>query len=274
MKVNCRDEILDRISASNLDELEADGRFGSRMKGLKDLGSEDVQLIFSNLSSLVLENAAMKEKLQVPCLSFIILVVLLEMVESLLWLLILVCVFSSTFQKINDTLFNFEQSVVTRPMLMNALGDKADKGQMNTKVSYDEFGAGMDELQSRLGNLLQEVYRKNELWKEITDQMREDLGEKLDKVEISPLRAYFKNHLGKLEEKVNHLTQIMEEPDPAGTRKKLLRDYNCLSCDRHTNISGMTNAPLLPVLGPILAGHSTASQRAFELYRMRPQSSR
>jgi hypothetical protein len=169
---------------------------------------------------------------------------------------------------------DLEVTMVTKPMLVDAMSDKADKGHMNTKVSYDEFGTAMDELTSRLQSLLMEVYQKNESWKMITDQLTEGLADKLDKVEIGPLRAYFKNHLGKLEEKVIHLTRLLEEPDPAGTRKKLLKDYNCISCDRHTNISGLTNGPQLPLMGPILAGHKTGSQRAFELHRMRGRNSR
>jgi len=154
------------------------------------------------------------------------------------------------------------------------MSDKADKGQMNTKVSYDEFGSSMEELNTRMQNLLLEVYQKNDNWKHITEGWAEELAEKLDKIEIGPLRAYFRHHLQHLEEKVFILTQQMEEPDPAGTRKKILKDYNCLSCDRHVNISGCTNAPLLPVLGPILAGHTTASQRAYEMHKMRLTKSR
>jgi hypothetical protein len=160
-------------------------------------------------------------------------------------------------------------------MLVDAMSDKADKGQMNTKVSYEEFGNTMEEVTNRLQGLLLEVYQKNEMWKSVTDKMAEDLSDKLDKVEMGPLRAYFKNHLTHLDEKVIHLTKLIEEPDPAGTRKKLLKDYNCLSCDRHTGISGVTNGPTLPLFGPILAGHTTASNRALELYKLRqPATSR
>ena len=205
--------------------------------GKSTVADDDIQTIFNNLSNLLVESAAQKEKLD----------------------------------GITDVLKNMEQSMVTKHMLIDALSDKADKGQMNTKVSYDEFGNSMDELTTRMQNLLVEVYQKNENWKNITDHLGEELGAKLDKVELAPVRAYFKSHLKTLEERVNQLTAQLEEPDPAGTRKKLLKDLNCISCDRHCNISGVTNSPQLPTIGPILAGHTTASQRAYDLHRMRQQ---
>ena len=171
-----------------------------------------------------------------------------------------------------DGMRDFEVAMVTKPMLLDAMSDKADKALVNTKVSYDEFGTSLDELQNALQSLLLEVFQKNETWKQITDQLGDEMGDKLDKSEMGPLRAYFKAHLSKLETQVTKLTKLMEEPDPAGTRKRLLKHYNCISCDRHANISGVTNGPTLPIIGPILAGHTTASQRAFELHQMRKRS--
>jgi len=167
-----------------------------------------------------------------------------------------------------------EAGMVTRQMLIDSLTDKADKGQVNTKVSYDEFGNTIDEIHEQLHSLLMEGYERNENWKKVASDLTEELSEKLDKVELAPIRAYFKNHLKNLEERVSKLTELIEAPDPAGTRRKLLRDYNCISCDRHVNISGVTNAPLLPTIGPIPAGHITASRRAFDLHRMRQRGHR
>jgi hypothetical protein len=205
--------------------------------GKNKLADDDIQTIFNNLSNLLIESATHKEKLE----------------------------------NITDVLKNMEQSMVTKHMLIDAMSDKADKGQMNTKVSYDEFGNSMEELTTRMQNLLIEVYQKNENWKNITDHLGEELSAKLDKIELAPVRAYFKSHLKTLEDRVTCLTSQLEEPDPAGTRKKLLRDLNCISCDRHCRISGVTNAPQLPIIEGILAGHSTASQRAYDLHRMRAQ---
>lgn len=159
--------------------------------------------------------------------------------------------------------------MVTKQMMLDALSDKADKGLINSKVSYDEFGNTIDELHSQLHNLMVEGYQRNENWKKVTADLAEELAEKLDKVELAPIRAFFKSHLKNLEEKVKALSTLIEEPDPAGTRKKLLRDYNCLSCDRMVNIAGVTGGPTLPILGPIKAGHATASKRALDLHRYR-----
>lgn len=168
-----------------------------------------------------------------------------------------------------DSAKQMETGMVTKQMLVDALSDKADRGLINTKVSYDEFGNTIDELHTQLRNLMVEGYQRNENWKKVTTDLAEEMAEKLDKVELAPIRAFFKSNLKTLEEKVKNLSALIEEPDPAGTRKKLLRDYNCISCDRNVNISGVTNGPTLPVIGPIPAGHPTASRRALDLHRMR-----
>ena len=162
--------------------------------------------------------------------------------------------------------------VVTKPMLVDAMGEKADKEEINTKVSYDKFGDAIDELANKLQTLLVEVYQKNEGWKRITDKLIEEMGGKLDKYEIGPLRAYFKSHLGDLEAQVTALVKQFNEPDPAGTRKKLIKDCYCISCDRHCNISGVTNSLPLPCLGasmPGPTGQTSASHRAYELFNLR-----
>jgi len=159
--------------------------------------------------------------------------------------------------------------MVTKIMLQDIMNDKADKGDVNTKVSYEEFGRAVDDLSTNLKDLVNESFNNSEHWKQVTDHLAEDLTEKMDKSELAPLKTYFKSNLKALDDKVRQLQMSMDEPDPAGTRKKLLKDYNCISCDRRCNISGITNAPTLPLLGPIMAGHTTASRRAFDLHRMR-----
>lgn len=57
--------VSERISAGSLDKLEDEGRITGGLKGVKELSAEDIQVIFNNLSSLVIESGAMKEKLQV-----------------------------------------------------------------------------------------------------------------------------------------------------------------------------------------------------------------
>lgn len=196
---------------------------------------EDIQTLFNNLANVIAECTEQKDRID----------------------------------QLADTARILESGMVTKQMLLDALSDKADKGLINTKVSYDEFGNTIDELHTQLHNLMVEGYQRNENWKKVTADLAEELAEKLDKVELTPIRAFFKSHLKALEEKVRKITQLIEEPDPAGTRKKLLKDYNCISCDRAVNIAGVTNGPTLPTIGPIKAGHPTASKRALDLHRMR-----
>ncbi|ODM91678.1 Glutamine-rich protein 2 [Orchesella cincta] len=196
---------------------------------------EDIQTLYNNLANVISECTELKDRID----------------------------------QLADTARIMEAGMVTKQMLLDALSDKADKGLINTKVSYDEFGNTVDELHTQLHNLMVEGYQRNENWKKVTSELAEELAEKLDKVELAPIRAFFKSHLKALEDKVKNLSDLIDEPDPAGTRKRLLRDYNCISCDRMVNITGVTNGPTLPTVGPIKAGHPTASRRALDLHRMR-----
>lgn len=173
-----------------------------------------------------------------------------------------------------DAVRIIESGMVTKQFLLDMISDKADKGQINTKVSYDEFGNTVDELHAQLHNLMVEGYQRNENWKKVTSDLAEELSEKLDKVELAPIRAFFKSRLKRLEDRVTSLSTLLDEPDPAGTRKKLLRDYNCLSCNRKVNISGFTNTCTLPNMGPATAMPSSASHRTYDLHRLRSQRTR
>lgn len=161
--------------------------------------------------------------------------------------------------------------MVSKQFLLDMISDKADKGQINTKVSYDEFGNTVDELHVQLHNLMVEGYQRNENWKKVTSDLAEELSEKLDKVELSPIRAFFRSRLKKLEDRMNSLAKLLEQPDPAGTRQKLQKDFNCISCDRRVNVSGFTNTCVLPTLGGTNALASSASHRAYDLHRLRSQ---
>lgn len=94
-----------------------------------------------------------------------------------------------------DKLRTMEVGMVTKEILRDALIDKADKGQINTKVSYYEFGNAIEELNTALRDLIMDGFNNNEHWKQITDDLATGVKDKLDKSELVPVKAFFKSNI-------------------------------------------------------------------------------
>ncbi|KAG6801685.1 uveal autoantigen with coiled-coil domains and ankyrin repeats protein-like isoform X2 [Apis mellifera caucasica] len=63
------------------------------------------------------------------------------------------------------------------------------------------------------------------------DEVQKEIEGKVDKIEISPLKEFVNQRLKVLQDKLKKVAEAREEIEAAGT-KKLLRDVQCISCDK------------------------------------------
>ncbi|XP_046587875.1 uncharacterized protein LOC124293023 [Neodiprion lecontei] len=116
--------------------------------------------------------------------------------------------------------------------LEGALANKADARAVNRKVSYDQFDAACDDLARGLEEAVTKLTQQEGIWQKALDEVQQEIEGKLDKIEISPLKEFVNNKLKTLQEKLKTLSDLKHESEAAGT-KKLLRDVQCLSCDKN-----------------------------------------
>ncbi|XP_026674704.1 glutamine-rich protein 2-like [Ceratina calcarata] len=118
-----------------------------------------------------------------------------------------------------------------REDLEDALAEKADAHAINRKVSYDQFDAACDDLAQGLEDAIGKLGQQEAIWQQALDEVQKEIEGKVDKMEMSPLKDFVNHRLKSLQEKLKAISEARQELEAAGT-KKLLRDVQCISCDK------------------------------------------
>lgn len=158
-----------------------------------------------------------------------------------------------------------------REDLEDALGDKADACMINRKVSHDQFDAAFDELAHGIDDALKKLQNQEEMWKETLISIQKDVGRKIDKNEVDPLKDFVNSKLQKLQEKFKSLTALRKEQEAAGTKSKLLRNVNCISCDKDVVMQKEVDGTLKPKPYVLPPSRSMGPYLAYELDQLRKQ---
>lgn len=64
------------------------------------------------------------------------------------------------------------------------------------------------------------------MWQQALDDIQREIGTKLDKMELAPLRDFVNKKLKLLQEKMKSLSDLKRDQEAAGTKMKMLR-FDC-----------------------------------------------
>lgn len=98
-----------------------------------------------------------------------------------------------------------------------------------------------------------------------------EVGNKLDKMEVDPLRDFVNSKLRALQDKFKSLTALKREQEAAGTKSKFLRNVNCISCDKDVVMRREMDTSLLPQARTLPPSRNIAPYLAYELDQLRKQ---
>lgn len=94
-----------------------------------------------------------------------------------------------------------------------------------------------------------------------------DVGRKLDKEEVEPLKRYLEARMESMKPKP------VEKPPPeefaAGIRRQFLIDHNCISCDRPVKYAKEEAFPALPTISALPGSKFNRPYTTFELEQIR-----
>ncbi|XP_047539526.1 autophagy-related protein 23-like [Vanessa atalanta] len=155
-----------------------------------------------------------------------------------------------------------------REDMIEAMADKADMRMLARKVSHDQFELACDDLSRGLEHALGKLNMQEALWQQALDDIQREIEMKLDKMELSPVKDFFNNKLRQLQDNLKQMASLRREVEAAGTKRRLLRDVNCISCD--ANAVMPTEPPsTVPVLRPLQANISMKPYLSYELDAIR-----
>ncbi|KAG8235531.1 hypothetical protein J437_LFUL013493 [Ladona fulva] len=93
----------------------------------------------------------------------------------------------------------------------------------------------------------------------------------MDRIEIAPLQEVIDDKLRQLEDKVKAMSEKKKDTEACGTKRKLMRNINCISCDKRVAMKTELEGPLLPVLDGIPPNRSMRPFLTYELDHIRKE---
>lgn len=72
-------------------------------------------------------------------------------------------------------------------------------------------------------NLYFFVNLQESLWQQALDDIQREIEQKLDKMELSPVKDFFNKKLKQLQEHLRQMADLRREAEAAGTKRRLLR---------------------------------------------------
>nr|XP_026484890.1 uncharacterized protein LOC113392607 [Vanessa tameamea] len=155
-----------------------------------------------------------------------------------------------------------------REDMIEAMADKADMRMLARKVSHDQFELACDDLSRGLEHALGKLNMQEALWQQALDDIQREIEMKLDKMELSPVKDFFNNKLRQLQDNLKQMASLRREVEAAGTKRRLLRDVNCISCDANAVMQTIPPSTV-PVLRPLQANISMKPYLSYELDAIR-----
>ncbi|XP_068670305.1 glutamine-rich protein 2-like [Montipora foliosa] len=144
---------------------------------------------------------------------------------------------------------------------------KADKREMDCKIGRDDFDHYMSLVDQSLRDLLQRLEGHEDALNATLSSLTSDVGKKLDKEEVEPLKHYLESRMDAMKPKP------VEKPPPeelaAGIRKQFLVNHNCISCDRPVKYASEAIFPPLPTMHSMPGSKSNRPYTTFELEQIR-----
>lgn len=143
---------------------------------------------------------------------------------------------------------------------------KADKRTIDNLVSRTKFDQSIGGLDQSLQDLLQRLEGQESALKDALDRLAADIDQKLDRLELDPLKEYFEKKIKSM--KCKHVDLPLNDDPAAGFRKALLR-FHCISCDRPVDMVPGHPNPALPQSPGLPPSRSGRPFTTYELDQIR-----
>ncbi|XP_066836180.1 glutamine-rich protein 2 isoform X2 [Anser cygnoides] len=150
---------------------------------------------------------------------------------------------------------------------------KADRAALASKVSCAQFDAAVEQLNKTIEDTLSKVTGQEQGWHRVQQKLVEELGSKLDRLELAPLRQQLEERCRSILRQLEERAPQAEADDAAGIRKQLLAHFHCVSCDRPLRMAVPgPHIVTIPPMPPLPSRLSTRPHAVFEPEHLRQHS--
>ncbi|XP_070581410.1 uncharacterized protein C16orf96 homolog isoform X2 [Ptychodera flava] len=148
---------------------------------------------------------------------------------------------------------------------------KADKRSLEGKVSRQQFEGTVGEISKNVDDLLTRLGGHQDAFDRAIHQIELDIDNKLDRMELDPLKEYLENRIKTASAKMmkSIAPPVDEHDDAAGFRRPVVQKVHCISCDRPVDLAAHGPVPSLPESKPLPGTRSGRPYTTFELEQIR-----
>ncbi|XP_022790959.1 glutamic acid-rich protein-like [Stylophora pistillata] len=177
-----------------------------------------------------------------------------------------------SLEELFDSVDRLDQKKADKQHVSQEIGIKADKGDLESKVSVNQF----DESFNLLDRGLSDALEKMESQMSIEDALRETLQElqskmhlKLDRQELDSLRDQLESRIRQVQVVRATVKEKPEDCEPAGFRRTKPEKVHCISCDRPLELNPGEIGPNMPKMQSLPGQKSSKPYTTFELEHIR-----
>ncbi|XP_046393768.1 myosin-6-like [Ischnura elegans] len=156
--------------------------------------------------------------------------------------------------------------------LEDALTDKADALAVNRKVSHDQFDAAFEELNRTIEEAQEKLRQQEKGWLSALEEIQNEISSKIDRIEITPLKDMIENKMKNIQDRITAVTAKRREIEALGTKKKMIRNLNCISCDTKVVMRATLGGTGLPLAASLPPNRSMRPYLTYELDQVRRQN--
>ncbi|XP_072167808.1 uncharacterized protein [Diadema setosum] len=175
-------------------------------------------------------------------------------------------------QKHIDALYTFvdrlQENKADKEHVIMEIDVKADKRALDSKVSRSHFDGAVDELSKNLNDVMDKMTGHKVAWDSAVSELKLDIDNKLDRMELDPLKSYLDNRIKAVSAKMVRSKEVETGEDAAGFRRPLQK-FHCISCDRPLDMTPQTPIASLPENKGLPANRSGRPYTTFELEQIR-----
>eukprot|EP00111_Clytia_hemisphaerica_P021025 TCONS_00061998-protein len=171
-------------------------------------------------------------------------------------------------ENINIEIKELQEVKVDKDYVQQQLAGKVDQGSIINKVERDHFDACVRDLDENIQNILQKIDGTEAFTNQKMTTLEGIIGTKVDHDDLKEIHAYIDQRFKTFKPKVQQKQRA--EETAAGTKKQLIKNCNCISCDRPVEMTtGGDEIVTLPYYQALPGVKSMRPINTFDLQTLR-----
>jgi len=172
-----------------------------------------------------------------------------------------------SFEEVTGKIIELQEAKVDKAYVAKAIETKAECHTIENKVNRDHFEKYIGEIDRSIQDVMQKIEGTEASSQKSYYTIQKCIDEKLDRDEANKIRSYVDTRFKNFKPLMQQAQQT--EDSAAATRKKMIPNCNCISCDRPIDLPITNPGASLPYFHSLPGGKANRPVTTFDLQTIR-----